>query len=125
MRKMLVILSIVAGLGLSSAFAKKEKSVSAEEAKSNYIKNYVFALAFEKACDSWRLDRLKAIVARSMFNLPDNAFDEGGPYRNEFLSEVSKIKTLISAMDGDLACDVAQAMYGPRGDVVPNWMTRR
>jgi hypothetical protein len=122
---MLVIFVIAAGLGIPSASAKKEKPVSAEEAKHNYIKNYVFALAFEKACGSWRLDRLKAIVARSMFNLPDNAFDEGGPYREEFLSEASKVKTLISAMDGDLACDVAQAMYGPRGEVVPNWMTRR
>jgi len=93
--------------------------------RHNYISNYVWALSLENACQKWRLDRLRAMVARNLFSVGDNDFDEGGRLHAEFMEEARKAKKIVGAMDGDLACDTAKMMYGPDGQVVKDWMTLR
>ena len=96
-----------------------------EHARHIFIKNYVFALTLEGACKAWRLNRLKAMVARSMLQIDDEAFEDGGAYHKEFMTYASQVKTIVGAMDNDLACDTAQEMYGPSGQVAKDWMSRR
>jgi hypothetical protein len=86
-----------------------------------FADNYGIALALERKCPSWRVDRVKASNVLAASGLPDDADKFPGPLHDRFMAAASKVEMLHQ----DRACDMAENLFGPNGVAVRGFMTRR
>lgn len=107
------------GLAPSAADPFKERM------KHKFIENFVYAEVMEELCGSWRLDNAKAMMMMSYLGFDANDIAPGGRYRDEMISHHDYLKPQLERAGKDMACDMAEMMYGPSGQVVENWMKRR
>jgi hypothetical protein len=96
-----------------------------ENEKTNFLEAYVAAMLFEKTCKSWRLDLAKASVARSALGFGPDDFAPGGRYNVQFMDDIERLKAKVSGLNEDMICDMAEMMFGPNGQIIPDWMKKR